>query len=611
MPRRLAVTALLLAAGCVATLPQLGACAAAQLRGQPGAPTASAVATFSLDWTRSVSNRSVSTSSPVVVDNSGNPFVVAGDVGGNLRAFDLDSGTPVPGWSATKSGFVVRAPLSSDGRNLYVPVAQDGKDRYPQYRKYGPNGALLWNSNPGTAIPETSDKGFLLSGLSLANIGGSWRGYGGSSGHWVYGVNAANGAQWWSFRNADSTMATPAIADMYGIGRPQIVTSNDTSREFPGDRHGGILRIFTHDGRQICTATQLVNGDRHAASGYNNSSPAIAEVGGRPLIVFGSTGPKQSGDGGNQVVGYDEGCNLRWASPALAAQAAPSPILADTRGGGTLQVVQVVGIPDGANTYPRVYVLDAGNGRIVGDTGARLRSYGAALDFPPSVSVTTADVNGDGAQDLFVPARQGSFLVLDGKTLGVLTTISTNMAIQNTPVVTAEPGGIRITIAGYNSSGGVVSSYVANGATLGARGWHTFGHDAQRTGTQGALRGPYGQLLEGQWLDSGQALRSFRGYVLQMQTDGNLVLRRPDGSVRWASGTRSPGARLTMQTDGNLVMYSTGGRALWHTRTKGGGTERAMVLDDGTFRVYSGNWTATRRLTTATMLWGTHTGRVK
>jgi len=607
MRRRLAAAALLVAGACVAALPQFGSFAAAQ----SSPPRAAATATFSLDWTRSVSTRAVSTSSPVVVENSGNPFVVAGDVDGNLRAFDLDSGSPVPGWSSTNSGFVVRAPLSSDGRNVYVPVAQDGKDRYPQYRKYGPNGALLWNSNTGTRIPSSSAQGFLLSGLSLANIGGSWRGYGGSSGHWVYGVNAANGAQWWSFRNADSTMATPAIADMYGTGTPQIVTSNDTSREFAGDRHGGILRIFTHDGRQICTATQLVNGDRYAASGYNNSSPAIGEVGGRPLIVFGSTGPKQSGDGGNQVVGYDEGCNLRWASPALAAQAAPSPILADTRGGGTLQVVQLVGIPDGANTYPRVYVLDAGNGRIVGDTGARLRSYGAALAFPPSVSVTTADVNGDGAQDLFVPARQGSFLVLDGKTLGVLTTIPTNMAIQNTPIVTAEPGGVRITMAGYNGSGGVVSSYVASGATLGARGWHTFGKNPQRTGTQGALRGPYGQLLEGQWLNSGQSLRSFRGYVLQMQTDGNLVLRRPDGSVRWASGTRSPGARLTMQTDGNLVMYSTGGRALWHTRTKGGGVERAMVLDDGTFRVYSGNWTATRRLTTATMLWGTHTGRVK
>ena len=608
MRRRPAAIALLVAGCCVAALPQFGSSVAAQ-QAQP--PTASATATFSLDWTRNVSTRAVSTSSPVVVDNSGDPFVVAGDVGGNLRAFDLDSGAPIAGWGTTNSGFVVRAPLSSDGRNVYVPVAQDGKDRYPQYRKYGPNGALQWNSNPGTAIPTTPAKGFLLSGLSLAQIGGRWRGFGGSSGHWVHGVNAANGAQAWAFRNADSTMATPAIADLYGTGTPQVVTSNDTSREFAGDRNGGILRIFTHDGRQICTATQLVDGDRYAASGYNNSSPAIAEVGGRPLIVFGSTGPRQYGDGGNQVVAYDEGCNLRWASPALAVQAAPSPTLADTQGTGGLQVVQVVGIADGTNTYPRVYVLDSSNGRVLRDSGATLRSYGAALAYPSSVSITTADVNGDGAQDLFVPARQGHFVVLNGKSLGVLTTIPTNMAIQNTPIVTAEPGGVRVTLAGYNGSGGVVSSYVAGGATLGARGWHTFGHDHQRTGTRAGLDGPYGQLLEGQTLGSGESLRTARGHVLQMQTDGNLVLRRPDGSVRWASGTRSPGATLTMQPDGNLVMYSTGGGALWHTRTKGGGTERALVLDDGTFRVYSGTWAATRLLTTSTMLWGTHTGRVK
>jgi hypothetical protein len=613
MRRRLAATALLAAGSCVAAVPQFGGVASAQQpEPQPRPPTAAATATFTLDWTRSISNRSVSTSSPVVVDNGGDPFVVAGDTAGNLRAFDLNTGTPTPGWSATNAGFVLRAPLSSDGSNVYVPVAQDGKNRYPQYRKYNARGAEVWRSNRSTVIPP-SNGGFLLSGLSLMRVGNAWRGIGGSSGHWFYGVNAATGGQLWAFRNADSTMATPAIADLYGTGTPQVITSNDTSREFAGDRHGGILRILTHQGRQICSATQLVSGDRYASSGYNNSSPAVGEVAGRPLIVFGSTGPRQYGVGGNQVVAYDHGCRLRWASPPLANQAAPSPVLADTKGTGGLQVVQVVGVPDGASTYPRVYVLDATNGRIIRDSGTSLRSYGALLAYPPSVSITTADVNADGAQDLFVPARQGSFLVLDGKTLAVLTTIPINMAIQNTPVVTAEPGGVRITMAGYNGSGGVISSYVANGASLGTRGWHTFGHDAQRSGRQGTLHGPYDQLVEPQVLRSGESLQSIGGaWLATMQTDGNLVIRRrSDGAVKWSFGTRTPGSTLTLFQDGDLVIRAPNGKWLWRTATSGSGTERLQLHGDGTLRLYTGTWTGTRRLTDTKMIWGSHTGPVK
>ena len=614
MRRPISVIALLLAGAAAAVVPDVGDPVSAQE--QPVAPAATA--TFRLDWSHRIEDgtsdsTAISTSSPVVVDNGGDPFVAAGDRRGNLRAFDLNTGTPIPGWGRTNAGFALRAPLSSDGANVYVPVAQDGKDRYPQYRKYDAGGREVWRSNHSTVIPSSTSSGFLLSGLSLMRAGGAWRGIGGSSGHWFYGVNAATGGQLWAFRNADSTMATPATADLYGTGTPQVITSNDTSREFAGDRHGGILRILTHQGRQICTATQLVAGDRYAASGYNNSSPAVAQVAGRPLIVFGSTGPRQYGDGGNQVVAYDHGCRLRWASPPLAAQAAPSPVLVDTRGTGGLQVVQVVGVRDGASTYPRVYVLDATNGRILRDSGTSLRSYGALLGYPPSVSIATADVDGDGGQDLFVPARQGQFLVLDGETLGVLTTIATNLVIQNTPVVTVEPGGIRITLAGYDGLGGKVSSYVASGATLGSRGWHTFGHDPQRTGRQGNLHGPYDQMVEPQVLRSGQWLESVGGaWRATMQTDGNLVIRRrSDGLVKWASNTKVPGSTLTLFGDGDLVIRAPDGRWLWRTGTKGSGTERVQLHGDGTLRIHSGTWVGTRRLTATTMLWGSHTGPVK
>ena len=592
---RAAVVVAAVLAWTVGTAPAPGAQEA------PDAPVGAA-ATISTLWTRTVSDRAVSTSSPVLVDNGGTPLVAVADTGGNVRAYRLSDGSPVSGWGSVSVGFGVRAPLSSDGTNVYVPVAQDGKARYPRYRKFSPSGQLLWDSNPSLRLP--SSGGFLLSGLSLARVDGAWRGVGGSSGHWIHGVDASNGAERWRFRNADSTMATPALADLYGAGRPQVITSNDTTAEFPWDRHGGILRILTADGDQICSATQLVSGSTYASSGYNNSSPVVAEVGGRPLIVFGSTGPRQSGAGGNQVVAYDEACRLKWASPALAAQVQPSPTLADVRGTGGLQVVQVVGVRDGANTYPRVYVLDAATGAVVDDTGSSLRGDGASLAYPPSVQVTTADVDGDGAQDLFVPAKQGRYLILDGTTLEVMARIPTNMAVQNTPVLSQEAGGVRVTMAGYNAAGGIVSSYLVHGAQLGERGWSTFGGNAQRTGLQGGTSGPRDQLLEGHGLPSGGVLRARAGgATATMQTDGNFVLRRGDGSVRWQTRTSVAGSTLLLRADGQLVVRSPGGATLWSSGARGFGTERLVLGTDGLLRTYTGYWTATRRLTTTQTVW--------
>ncbi len=57
--------------------------------------------------------------------------------------------------------------------------------------------------------------------------------------------------------------------------------------------------------------------------------------------------------------------------------------------------------------------------------------------------------------------------------------------------------------------------------------------------------------------------------LLQMQTDGNLVIYSAAGGYLWSPPmTLVPGARLSVQDDGNVVVYS-GFTALWATGTGG------------------------------------------
>jgi len=603
------VVALLCTAGLLASLAGLEGRADAR-PAVPAQPRALAPVTFTRSWSQTVTDGvDISTASPVIVQNGDRPFVAVGDLGGNLRAYDLTTGALVPGWDNVNVGYEVKAPLSTDGTNLYVPVAQDDKDNRPQFRKYSAAGLELWRTNNVKAQPP--GVGFLLAGMPLMQVKGRWRAVGASSGHWIYGFDATTGAQQWAFRNADSTMGTPALADVLGTGVPQVITSNDKTAEFPPkDKNGGHLRIFTAEGRQICSADQPVEGSAHAYSGYNNSSPIVAEINASPLIVFGSTGPVQYGDGGNQVVAYDASCNRRWSSPPLAAQVQVSPTFADVLGRGTPQVIEAVGIKDGSHEYPRVYVIDPTNGNILVDSGSSLRAYGGQITYPPGISIATADVNQDGRQDLFVPGSD--LLVLDGQSMAVITAVPLQgAAIQNTPVITAlAPSGLRVTYSGYSGNtgplrhGSLIRSFVSSTGTLGNLGWSRFGNNSQLTGLQGQLHGPYDQIIEGGGVLPGRSLRA-GGSTVTMQTDGNLVVRRPDRKAVWSSRTRVRGSRLFLDRSGRLQIIAPNGKIVWQVGKALSGTSRFVIADNGHVYITIGTWnnTGSERTMRTLLVW--------
>lgn len=58
---------------------------------------------------------------------------------------------------------------------------------------------------------------------------------------------------------------------------------------------------------------------------------------------------------------------------------------------------------------------------------------------------------------------------------------------------------------------------------------------------------------------------------MDMQYDGNLVVRRTDGTPAWASNTVGNNqAFLRLQDDGNLIIWSQEGQVLWTSNTSAG-----------------------------------------
>lgn len=94
-------------------------------------------------------------------------------------------------------------------------------------------------------------------------------------------------------------------------------------------------------------------------------------------------------------------------------------------------------------------------------------------------------------------------------------------------------------------------------------------------------------LQPGQALRPGAMIVSPNGtYRFQLQADGNPVLTK-NGVALWSPGMQGRGgALLEMQTDGNLVLYDANRFALWNTGTQGRPGSRLVVQNDGNLVVY-------------------------
>jgi hypothetical protein len=415
---------------------------------------------------------------------------ISGNDGGLASPATGVDGVAVPGNPPIDS---TASALTNNGTaELFFGAGNAAESTTGGYFAYGANATIQWNQV--VQNPPGSGAGVgVQASLSMGQSNGTRFVNAGALGQETYSLNTANGvplAGWPAF-TADSVFSTAAVGDLYGTGHQELVAGGASTAGIAFGTHyqnGGHLRIFNDHGGLICAANTNEEVD---------SSPAVGPIlpGGAFGIAVG-TGSFFGGSDENTVKVFDTQCHQVWSAP-LDGTTGGSPALADVQGSGQLAVVEGTNVGRGAGGS--VWALNSATGATIWHTHV----IGAVIG-----SVTTADLAGNGTQDVIVPTI-GGLEILDGATGTEVADVDDGSGhggvcggcvygFQNAPLVTADPDGtIGITVAGYfaiaGSTNGDVQGMVqhfsvvgSNGALVGAaRGWPQFHHDPSLSGFTG------------------------------------------------------------------------------------------------------------------------------
>ena len=415
-----------------------------------------------MTWTQTLNDAGgpIALSSPNVATLAGGASVVVGDRAGHVYAFNLASGATVPGWPVNTSGVPVDSTPSvadTGGSGLDSVFVGEGNAATPTsggYLGITPQGGTMWFTNVQNPPTDTAPAYAVQASMAVGNLNGATDVVAGSLGEVGAGderrrtAPCSPGFPWFQ---ADSNFTTPALGDVYGNGRTDIIEGGDSSAGFAyGQSYttGGHLRVLSATGNA---------GTGNPAGGlvceYNTdqtvqSSPAIGILGGSAGIVFGTGATYSGASTTNDVIELNPQCKARWIEK-LDGTTTSSPALADILGNGQLQVLEGTRVGSGGSVW-------ALNG-ITGNTIWRTATAGQVIGSP-----VTADLTGGGYQDVIVPTTAGA-QIFDGKSGVLVATLgqSAGLAFQNSALVTDDPNGsLGLTIAGYNSSNqGVIQHY--------------------------------------------------------------------------------------------------------------------------------------------------------
>jgi hypothetical protein len=455
-----------------------------------GAQAAVPRVSLTLMWTQTLNDAGgpIALSSPNVATLAGGPAVVVGDRAGNVYAFGLASGTGVPGWPVSTGVPIDSTPsvASVTGNGLDSVFVGEGNAATPTsggYLGITPQGTTMWFTNVQNPATDTAPAKAVQASMAVGNLNGATDVVAGSLGEVGQAMSAGSGAMLPGFPwfQADSNFTTPALGDVYGNGRTDIVEGGDSSAGFAYGTtytNGGHLRVLSPTGN-----AGTGNPGGGLVCQYNSdqtvqSSPAVGVLGGAVGIVFGTGATYNGASQTNDLIETDAHCNPRWIDK-LDGTTTSSPALADVLGNGQLQVLEGTRVGSGGS----IWALNASSGATIWHTAAGGQVIG---------SVVTADLTGGGYQDVIVPTTVGE-QIFDGKSGVLVATLgqSAGLAFQNSALVTDDPNGsLGLTIAGYNSSNqGVIQHYEvarSSGVTATETGaWPMFHHDSQLTGNAG------------------------------------------------------------------------------------------------------------------------------
>ncbi|HEV8230927.1 MAG TPA: VCBS repeat-containing protein [Thermoanaerobaculia bacterium] len=445
------------------------------------------------------------------LDRDGVKEIVVGTA--NRRVYVLRAnGTVVPGWPITMPAEIGASPAIGDvdGDGFPDVVVACGSTFDPggsgAIRAYRRDGALLWSFSPADESGDGRPEG-VVSTPAIGDVDGD-----GANevafGSWdfnLYLLRGSNGALVPGFPPnpsglghglRDSIWSSPALADLDGDGRLEIIIGADTHQE-PSPINtpdGGAIHVFRFDGSEMPGFPKYV--DQTVMS-----SPAIGDLdgdGNLDIVVGGGT--YYQGAVGRRVYAWRrDGSPLPGWPVSTTGQVFSSPALADLTGDGRPEVI-VSDEPEGG-TGPFLYAFQP-NGALL--FKVQPKSYFGTT--PNLGSPIVADVTGDGQLDVLVAvnteiavvSRIGAQLTDPGPpgANDPRPTYYTNTAILGGGFVTdLEGDGILDVVAASGDpfpSPTDATVYVWNPAAAGPAPWPAFRREAQRRGFGPAPTGSFG-----------------------------------------------------------------------------------------------------------------------
>ncbi|MGH9081733.1 MAG: PQQ-binding-like beta-propeller repeat protein [Acidimicrobiales bacterium] len=473
----------------------------------PAVTTGTGTIRFGWDAILKDAGAPIAQSSPTEATLGGTPSVVVGDRAGDVYAFDLTTGgmtagstsaKSLPGWPVQLGTAVTSTPsVPPGGGTVYVGAGNATDPTDGGYYAIGSSGGSpRWHTAVRNPSTDNAAAGGVVASMAVGTLQGRTGVAAGSLGQEVYALDASSGAALpgWPYPTTDSAFSTPALADLYGTGKTDVVEGGDQTGGFGYGQQfatGGHLRILNDRGGLVC---------HHDTNQTVDSSPAVGPVlaGGAAGIVTGTGAFFSGASDSDRLLAFDDHCNQVW-STQLDGDTLASPALADVTGTGQLDAVEVTS--KGKTTPGTVYVVDAATGSVEWSVPTTAGVVGLA-------SPVTADLTGQGYQDLLVPTVSGMDVV-DGRTRQVVEVLAGStpkggvhgagtIGFQNSALVTKDANGtIGITVAGYGGTGdnGYIEHFVVtptptgSATPVGTGSWPQFHDNRQLTGAVGTLAG--------------------------------------------------------------------------------------------------------------------------